>query len=66
MTKYSDYRFDFIAYGLRKTNPDFYAFSKKASRLLAENDDTSTIYGDEMWEEFWEDLVMQHKYGESR
>lgn len=54
-----DYRFDILAYGLRKTDHR-YAFSTQASRLLAENDESSTHYGDEMWEEFWQELLMEY------
>jgi hypothetical protein len=56
-----DYRFDFLAYGLRKENRKTYAFSTAATKLLAENDETSRGYGDEMWEEFWLELVMEYE-----
>jgi hypothetical protein len=55
-----DYRFDILAHGLRKNNRNLYAFSTSASLLLEDNDSTSTMYSPDMWEEFWQELVMEY------
>jgi len=58
MDKYSfkDYRFDSLAYGLRKENRRCYSFSRQAAWQLYSNDEESTLFDENTWDDFWKEL----------
>jgi hypothetical protein len=58
---YRDYRFDTLAYALRKENSGCYSFSSDATWFLSENDETSTEFEEGTWNTLWKELHREYE-----
>lgn len=56
-----DYRFDYLAYGLRKENKYSYAFSLEASYLLQDNDSSAKEFTEDGWDHLWDELQKEYE-----
>jgi len=61
-SQHRDYRFDLLAYALRKENSRCYSFSRQAAWNLYGNDSSSVELDEVTWDSLWKEL--HHEYGE--